>query len=480
MEKKVNFPQALLILGAIVIMLVAVARTGVSFVIGMALTWIIIFAASCLLKFNWNDVFKAGLTGIHEAFGALIIVGCVGMLIGTWLAAGTIPYIITLGLKLINPKVFFLCCLIVCSLMSVFTGTSGGSVASAGVAMMGIGTAMGMPVGPTAGAIICGSMFGDKMSPLSDTTNVCPALVGGTLFRHIQSMLYTTVVPYILSCVIFTVLGFKYSSGDAAQSAIVDETIGVCNEYFVLNPICLIPLVLVIILLLLRVDTVPAIFISALSGVVVAMLLQGVTLADGLNYMYNGFSIDTGNFILDKLLNRGGLISMAFAIFCTIFALGMGGMLEYMGVLHALTAPVMDKLNSVPKLVALTAIISYLGSAMTTTMTSANAITGKIMAPVYREKGVAPEVCSRTMEDCGTLAGPLFPWHSNSIQYAAFLGGISATSWIPYLFLSWMAPIMAMICAFTGIGIWYINKDGKRCPKEEHDREFPDAFKTTR
>ena len=476
MEKKVTVPQAVLLLAAIVGEIVLFVRCGGNFTVAMGLTWVIFYLASVILRMDWSKVWQAGMDVIHGGFAAIAIVLAVGMLIGSWIACGTIPYIITLGLEIINPKFFLPCTLIICSLMSLFTGTSGGSVASAGVALIGVGTAMGVSIPATAGAIICGAMFGDKISPLSDTTNMCPALTGTTLGRHIKSMMFTTVVPYVLSLVFFTIYGLQYgsSNGDIRD---ISATIQTLNESFNLSPLCLLPLVVIIVLLLIKVDVAPAIMLAAVFAAVLAPILQGTDFMATTIIMYNGYSIDTGNLIVDKLLNRGGIVSMQGPACNTIFALGMGGMLEYVGVLHALTKPIMNKINSMPKLIGLTMIISYMAAGMTTTMTSGNTITGRLMAPVFREKGVAPEVCSRTLEDCGTLAGPLMPWHSNSFQYAAALGIANPACWIPFLPLSYLTPIMSLVCAFTGFGIWYINKDGAYCSKQEHDKEYPDAFK---
>lgn len=474
-RKKVNLLQAVLILVAIVGEIVVFVRNGANFTAAMGITWVIFFFASLLLGMKWSEVYKAGLEVIHGAFGAVVILLCVGMLIGTWISCGTIPYVITLGLELINPTFFLPCVLIICSVMSIFTGTSGGSVASAGVALIGVAAVMGISIPATAGAIICGAMFGDKISPLSDTTNMCPALTGATLGRHIKSMLYTTVIPYVMSLILFTVYGMMHA-GATASSETIQTSVQLLHENFNLSPVCFLPLVIVIALLVLKVDVAPAILVASLSGAVLTPILQGKSFFTAVSMMYSGFSITTGDFIVDKLLNRGGMISMAGPAFNVIFALGMGGMLEYMGVLEALTAPIMDKLNSVFKLVGFTAIIAYVSSAMTTTMTSANTITGRVMAPLYREKGVAPEVCSRTMEDCGTLAGPLMPWHTNSIQYAAALGIANPACWIPFLFLSYLTPIMTLICAATGFGIWYVDKDGNHISKEEHKKMYPTAF----
>ena len=463
--KKVSTSQGLLLLALVAGLIIAFARVNANSTVALGLTWVVIYLACVIWKFDWNDVVGAAYDANRKCFGSTMILFCVGALVGTWIAGGTIPTMIYYGLSIINPNVFLLCALIITSIMSIFTGTSYGSAASAGVAMMGVGLSMGIPAGMIAGAILCGATFGDKLSPLSDTTNICPALVGGTLWKHIGTQLYTTVPAYIVCIIVFGLLGAKYT-GDASSLVMVHETMSICDEYFVISPICLLPMLLVVALLLLKVDTLPAIMLGSLGGAALSIFVQGRGFVETMGYMWSGFSIDSGNAIVDKLMNRGGFSSMASAVLLMIFAIGMGAMLEHMGVMDIFMAAIIKRIKSVFSLIASTMLVSYVAGALTCTMTSANVVTGKLMGPLFKEKGVAPEVCSRTMEDTGTIGGPLMPWHAN----VAYYGGVLSVTWgefIPYLVLSYTVPVFALICAATGIGVFYVNHDGERISKEE-------------
>ena len=475
-EKKVNIPQALSILGCIVTIMALFAKYKGNTVIALFMSWVVIYLACAILGIDWNSTFKSALDGIHSAFGAFIILIFVGAVIGTWIPAGTIGYVINQGLGMINPKFFLLCTLIICSIMSIFTGTSTGSVASAGVAMMGIGTVLGFPIGPTAGAAMCGSLFGDKMSPLSDTTNVAPALTGGNLFKHIRAMLYTTIIPYIFCLIFFTVLGFRYTNNISTNLSDIEVATSILNANFKLSIICLLPLALVIVLLVLKVDVIPALGASAISGVLIAWLYQGRGLIETFNMMYSGFTIRSGNEIVDRLLIRGGMVSMSTTVFVMIFAIGMGTMLEKLGVISALVRPFIDKLDSTIKLICMAVGVTYGAAALTTTMTGTAVISARVMSPVFKTKGLAPEMLSRTIEDCGTLGGALIPWHIVAVVFGEFLGA-SWSQFVLFLPLCYLAPIMAIVCAVTGWGIWYVDEDGNPIKKEEHKKLYPNAFK---
>ncbi len=380
----------------------------------------------------------------------------VGVMVGTWIASGTIPTIIYVGLRLINPQFFLLCALIICSLLALATGTSYGSAGSAGIAMMAIGEAMGIPAGMTAGAVLCGALFGDKLSPFSDTTNMAPAMAGGDLFKHIRSMLYTTIPTYLASAVLFTILGLRYGSANY-DPTLINETCAGIQANFNISPLTMIPVAVVIVLLLFKVDAVPAILLGGIAGLVVAIPLQGQNLVDMLGIAYNGFTIESGSELIDKLLNRGGITSMTSTAYVMIFAVGLGGALESLGVLRHLTDPVVSKIRSIPQLIGSTLIVSYACGMIGCTMAMDHVLTGKIMAPVYKEKGVAPEVLSRTMEDCGTVGAVLYPWHTSSIYFCGVLG-VTYLQYLPYAFMSYLAPVAAMICALTGFGIFYSDR----------------------
>lgn len=453
---EVSFTEAIVLMAVVIAWLVVCVRGGSSLPVPMLCTWAIIFCFCKIRGLDYSKVQNAMFDAIRSALGAIMILLVVGVMVGTWIASGTIPAIIYVGLKLINPNVFLLCALIICSLLSLATGTSYGSAGSAGIAMMAIGEAMGIPAGMTAGAVLCGALFGDKLSPFSDTTNMAPAMAGGELFKHIKSMLYTTIPTYVISAVLFTVLGLRYGSANYDPS-LIDETCTGIQENFNLSPLVLIPVAVVIVLLIFKIDAVPAILLGAIAGIAVAIPLQGESLVDLLGIGYNGFTIESGSALIDKLLNRGGITSMASVAFVMIFAVGLGGALENLGVLHHLTDPVVAKIQNIPELIGSTIIVSYACGMIGCTMAMDHVLTGKIMAPVYKEKGVAPEVLSRTMEDCGTVGAIMYPWHTSSIYFCGVLG-VTYLQYLPFAFMSYLAPIAAMICAFTGFGIFYSNR----------------------
>lgn len=471
--KKLAPLQAIALLGAIVLLLVICAREGVNNAISLGLSWVIIYLFCVICRFDYNKVVNSGYDAIRRCMSSMMIFFGVGMLVGAWIAGGTIPTLISYSLGIISPKIFLPCCLLITSIMSVCTGTSYGSAASAGVAMMGVGLSMNIPAGIVGGAILCGATFGDKISPLSDTTNVCPTLCEGKLFPHIKAQMYTTLPAYLICFIAFTIIGFNYGS-DATELTSIQETIAACNANFNISPICLIPLVLVIALLFFKVDVIPALLIGAVSGSILSVTLQGNDFTSTMGYMWSGFSIESGNEIVDKLMNRGGITSMSGTFVMAMFAVGMGAMLEYMGAMQIFVDAIVKRVKSACSLIISTMLVSYCGSCLTMLMTSTHVITSKLMSPLYKQKGLAPEMCSRTMEDTATIGGVLIPWHANSIYYAGVLG-VAWSQFAPFCMLSYLVPVFSVICAVTGIGIFYVNKSGERISKEEWKALYPDA-----
>jgi len=467
-EKKVTVPM----LDSVVLMLIIVAeivfcvRGGLNLSVPLFLTWAIIFVYCKIRKISWEIVQSFALDGIHSGFVAICITASVGLLVGSWIQGGTIPTLIYYGLKLISPKVFLPCALLLCAILSTLTGTSYGSAASAGLACMGIGLSMGFPAGIIAGAVISGALFGDKMSPFSDTTNLAPTMAGATLFGHIRAMFYTTIPSFLICLVIFAVVGSRYSTENYDPTTVIEYLAGL-DANFNLSVITLLPLVLVIVMLLFKIPALPTILLGAVFGGVSAMLTQGADFLSCVSVMYSGYSIDSGVFLVDKLLNRGGLTSMTSILLIMIFAMGLGGMLEKMGILMNLIGGLVKKINSVFSLVLTTMVVSYISDAVGCTQSMAHVVTGKLFAPVYREKGVDPRVLSRTMEDSGTLGGVLIPWHTNAVYMVGTLG-VTFAEYIPWVLLCYIVPIFALIFAATGYAIWYIDPEtGEPVPKEK-------------
>lgn len=447
----VSLSHSIILLILIIAMIAYFAFKGINLSIPLFLTWIIIFIYCYATGRDWESLQNAAFQSVHGALGSVFILLAVGALIGSWIQCGTIPTVITYGLKMISPSAFLPCTMLLCSILALATGTSYGSVATAGIAMMGVGLTMGFPAGMIAGAVICGALFGDKMSPFSDTTNIAPAMAGGDLFKHIRMMMYNTVPAWIISMVIFWLIGGRYASDNFDLSTINSFTEGLA-QYFNISIITLLPMVLVIVLLLLKWPAVPVILLGAVSGGIVSLIIQGNDLLSIIKCMHNGFSIDSGIELVDKLLNRGGVNSMQNVVWIILTAVGMGGMLDKLGVLQNFLKLIVGLTKKTWSLVAVTMLISYIVSAVGCTQTMAHVVTGKLLAPIYRERGLAPELLSRTMEDSGTLGGAFFPWHTNAVYFC----GVLAVSWgeyIPFLFLSFITPIISIIYACIGFKI---------------------------
>ncbi len=466
-QERMQIPMrdSVILMAVIIVEIVVCVRLGLALVVPLLMTWLIMYIYTAVTKRDWRAVEGYALDGVRSGFQSIMIVAAVGCLIGAWILSGTVPTLIYYGLKLVSPKIFLPATMLLCSILSVCTGTSYGSAASAGLACMGIGLSMGFPAGVIAGAVICGALFGDKMSPFSDTTNLSSAMAGASLFGHIKSMFWTTIPSWLISLVIFAIIGNRYSISNYDPTTI-EEYLGGLSSNFNLSFLTLIPVILVIVMLLFKVPAFPTIMIGAVVGGLTAMITQGSSFKDVMTAMLSGYTIDSGILLVDKLLNRGGIASMYSILCIMIFAMGMGGMLDRMGILNNFLGLFVQKIKNVPGLIFSTMLVSYVSSAIGCTQSMSHVLTGKLMNPIYKEKGVAPEVLSRTMEDCGTLGGALMPWHTNAIY---FCGALSVTyaEYIPYLFLSFLAPLFAILFAFTGIAIWYVNENGDRIPKEQ-------------
>ena len=328
---------------------------------------------------------------------------------------------------------------------------------------MGIGAGLGINPAFTAGAVVSGSYFGDKLSPFSDTTNLASAMSGVSLFSRVGSMLWTTVPAYIIALVMYGVLGVTTVSKGVVDESTVNLYLENLSANFNLSPICLLPIAVLLIVVIKKAPAIPGLVASALLGAAMAMILQGTSFVDISNIMYNGFTIDSGVEDIDKLLNRGGLSSMLWTVALYFFACVLGNILDVTGVLRA----VLEKIASITKkastLVTATLASSFIMQALTGSLESSMLINSKLFAPAYDDLGIERKVLSRSLEDTGTMCAALIPWNSNGMYMASTLG-VATLSYVPYCFLGWLTPIVALILAWTGIGIFYT--DGKKHGKK--------------
>ncbi len=455
-EKKLNLPQSLLLL-LLIILSVAICirlKTGGP-MIGLFASWIFIYLFCVAVRIPYSKVVDGAFEAIRMVVPTLCLLMAIGVMIGTWLQSGTIATIIAWGLKMINPAWLLPLTLLFCSLLSLVTGTSYGSVGSAGVAMMAIGNAMGINPGMVAGAVICGAMFGDKLSPLSDTTNLAPAVAGAKLGEHIRSMLWTTLPTYVITLIIFTVLGFSQTAGDYTTGNI-SIYVDALNNEFHLGFLTMIPAILIIVLLLCKVNAISALGISSFAAGFVSFFVQHDTLQSIIRTAYNGYSTAIEEPVLQSILNRGGMGSMLQYVAIICFAVGMGGMLEKLGVLDHILNAIVKRINSDGSMILATLITGYITSLISCSQPMAHVLTGRLMAPIFKERKVAPEILSRCLEDSGTLAGPMIPWHGYGVYMAGTLG-VAWAAFFPYLFLLYLTPIFSIFYGFTGISIKHVN-----------------------
>lgn len=451
-EKKLNKLQSVILL-VFIIFAVAICillKTGGP-MIGLFMSWIIIYLFCKILRIEFGRIIGGAYEAIRVVVPTVCLLMAIGVMIGTWLQSGTIATIIVGGLRLIDPTWLLPLTLLFCAVLSLVTGTSYGSVGSAGVAMMAIGNAMGIHPGMVAGAVICGSMFGDKISPLSDTTNLAPAVAGAKLGDHVRSMLWTTLPPFLISLVLFTILGIRQTSGDY-NAGDLNLYIEALNGEFQLGLVTLIPAVLIIVLLLLKVEAIVALGISAVAAGAVSVFWQGASLQSVIQIAYSGYTTGIENGILQTILNRGGMSSMLQYVAIICFAVGMGGMLEKLGVLENILEMIVSHIRSDGTLILATLLVGYVVSLISCSQPMAHVLTGRLMAPLFRDRKVAPEILSRCLEDAGTLAGPMIPWHGYCVYMSGTLG-VAWAAFFPYLFLLYLTPFFSVFYGFTGISI---------------------------
>ncbi|MEG1481365.1 Na+/H+ antiporter NhaC [Clostridium sp.] len=390
--------------------------------------------------------------GVIRAFPALLIFLLIGALIGTFIQSGVVPTLVYYGLNLIGGKFFLPLGLIVCSITSIATGTSWGTCGTVGVALMAIGTGLGIPAPIIAGMVVSGAFFGDKMSPLSDTTNLAAVSAGTDLYKHIKSMMYTTIPSYILSFIGFTLLGIKYTSGSNINTDSVNDITNSIHNIFNINIWMLVPIVVVLVLSIKKVDAIIALTVGVLCGVLFSILFQGNNIVDALNVLNNGYVSNTGIDFVDTLLTRGGIQSMMNTFSLSFIALILGSLLETFGYLEVIIKDVVKKVKSVGGLIALVIGTTFFTNIIMGEIYLAIILNGSIYKKKFEERGLDNSMLSRTLEEGGTLTGALIPWTTAGAFVSGVLG-VSAISYAPYALLNLINPILAIIFAFMGIGV---------------------------
>jgi Na+:H+ antiporter, NhaC family len=423
------------------------------------------------LGHDWVDIRARIVKSIGSAMPSMIILLLIGSLAGTWLLSGVVPAMIYYGLQILNPGLFLLASVVVSALVSVATGSSWSTVATIGIALLGIGNAMGFDQGMVAGAIISGAYFGDKMSPLSDTTNLAPAVAGTDLFTHIRYMAITTGPSILITLGIFTVIGFFFrSTGDTAN---IQPTLEAIESSFNITPVLFVVPVALVIIIVNKVPALPSLMAGTLLGAVFALIYQpqiieqisGVTdnysrasYIAVMKSMYGRIAIITNDPQVNDLLSTGGMAGMMNTIWLIMTAMIFGGVMEAAGMLVKITSGLMYFARSTGSLVATTVSTCIFFNITASDQYISIVVPGRMFAKAYRDRGLKPEVLSRTLEDSGTVTSVLVPWNTCGATQAAVLG-VPTVSYLPYAFFNIISPFMSVFMASFNIKIRRIGQE---------------------
>jgi len=424
--------------------------------IHITLLLVIIYASivAMLSGHSWKDVQDGILHGCYMAMLPMLILMMVGVLISSWIASGTIPAFIFYGMKLLSPEYFLFSACLICCLGSLATGSSWTTSATFGVAFMGIGIGLNISPAYTAGAVISGSIFGDKMSPLSDSTNLAAGIVGADLFDHIKSMVYSTGPAIILTLISFFIFGLFIATDAVADQTKIALMLQGLDDNYSLNMITLLPPIIVIVMAMKKFAGLLVMIVASFIGALIAITLQEVSISDMFTAMNYGYKPTTGIPEIDSLLARGGLQSMMWTISLGFIAIGMGGLMEKTKMLDVLLLRINSLVSSVSGLVTTHVISSILVNIFAASQFIAIIIPGRMLFPAYREKRLLPQMCSRVCEDSATVTSPLIPWGLGGVYYASVLD-VATMDYLPYTFLAFFAPLMTLLLAYSNKFMFY-------------------------
>ena len=435
--------QVALLLGALVTGLIGFYKYGIGF-----------------------DIIEEGINkATSNALSAMIILIVIGALIGTWILSGTVPALIYYGLKIITPQVFLPVSCIACSIVSLATGSSWSTTGTIGIALIGIGEALGFDTGLVAGAIISGAYFGDKMSPLSDTTNLAAEMAETDLFTHIKHMIYTTGPAIIISLIIFTIIGLT-NSPTSLETGSIQALTSVLDQNFNITFWTFIPPLIVLILVRKKIPALPAITLGILSAVVVACIFQQELLQKMMggsfsfkavyeviiHVSYAGFSIESGHNVIDKLLNRGGMEGMLTTVWLIFSAMVFGGTLEATGMLQVIAETILKAVKGTGSLIGATLGSCIFLNATASDQYLAIVVPGRMFKKAYDDYNLAPQNLSRALEDAGTVTSVLIPWNSGGAYNAGVLG-VATLSYAPYCFFNMLSPLISAFLGAMNISI---------------------------
>ena len=473
--KKSREPRMPKVWEALITLVLLVAVLAIGIVIYGADVHVPMFVGVCVaaimalyLGHKWEDIEKMMMDGIYKALQSICILIIVGILIGVWINAGVVPTMIYYGLQLMHPTIFFIATLLICSITSLATGTSWGTMGTMGVALMGIGFGLGMNPGMTAGAILSGAYFGDKMSPLSDTTNLAPAMAGTDVMSHVKAMMLPTAITYVICIIFFGVLGVtQYHGGDADMSRVTEfaNALNVAQGgVFHVNPILLLPPVIVIVAVAMKMPAIPGITLGIFAGAIVGLIFQPGQCDPGTLFKYgmNGFefpeevdamlqaSLSAETYeTMNELLESGGILGMMNSVAMTIIAMMFGGIMEGTHQLEVVVNQIKKLAKGPAALVTVTEVTCVLSNMTMPEQYISIVVPGRMYAEEYRKMGLHPSVLSSALEGAGTVTSALVPWNTCGVYIENTLN-ITVPEYGMFAMFNWLMPVINAACAWFG------------------------------
>ncbi|WP_087003618.1 Na+/H+ antiporter NhaC [Gulosibacter sp. 10] len=404
------------------------------------------------LGHSWRELEQSLAEGVSKALPAVFILIVIGMIVGTWISGGVIPTLVYYGLSIIDPSLFLPLACLITGFISLVLGSSFTSIATIGLAFMAIGEGMGMPLPIVAGAVISGAFFGDKLSPLSDTTNVAPAMVGEGLFPHIRHMLWDTIPALAISAALYWIIGLNIVSGSASASSGRDAILSGLDAQFTIHPLLLIVVVLALVLIAMRIPAIPALLLIAVMGGATALLVQGKSIAEVLQATTSGYVSETGQEAIDNLLSNGGITSMFETIALVVVATALGGILERTGIFSALIDPLVRRIKRAGSLIAATIFATFLVGFSSGAQFLAIILPARGFLASYKRMNLSPLNLSRAVEAAGTVGINLVPWGVPAV-FAAGVFGLAPMEFIPWILFAFIVPLLNVIYGYTGFSI---------------------------
>jgi NhaC family Na+:H+ antiporter len=400
------------------------------------------------LGWTWQEMQEGIVDSIRKAMPAILIMLCVGLLVGSWIACGTIPMVMYYGLAILSPKYFLLTACLVCAVTSLATGTSWGTIGTLGVAFIGIAQAQGIPPGPAAGAIVAGAYFGDKMSPLSDIPNLAPIAAGANLFDNIRHMMWSAVPAFLLGLGVYAVAGLRYGTSAMSATA-VPKIMTTLERVFAFNVVLLLPLVVVFAFALAKKPVIPGMLLSVLVALVLAVTVQHASVPSLATVLTSGYRASSGLPEVDTLISRGGLMSMMETQLIAFAAFSFGGIMQRTGLLEVILGSVMRFAQQVWSLVVTTVAASVVTAMVTGSSYLSMLIPGELLAPVYRKHDLAAKNLSRIITEAGGIIVPLVPWSMAGVYITGTIG-VPTLAYLPWAFMNYLSVVLLVMYGFTG------------------------------